>query len=800
MVRLTIDGKSIETGEGRTILEAAREHGIYIPTLCYHANLLSIGSCRICLVEVEGYALPMASCATAVQEGMSVATQSLRLASMRRDYLKLILAYHPLDCPICDAGGECDLQDLVFEHAIEKADYSVARQERIEGYATPLIKYFENRCVLCLRCIRACREISGRGVLDLVGTGIDARMAPTHAENCISCGECLSVCPVGALTENLSPVKARLWQVDRHFTTCPHCGFGCTFALDVAANGYVTDVIQDVKNMPNRGSLCVMGRFGYDFVNHGARIRGGMDKGAGLGVKEAASVAVERMAALDREEKTLGFVVSPRATNEEIFMLKEIAGHFRKVLFATSGFYHTGRVLEAYHRMGLSYPYEYDRLLDADLIIVAGANLLSNNHVLGDRVREAYKLRGSRIMVIDPAPGALAAIADAHLSVLPGRDGALFDALRGALASGAGAGLPAPGKADVIAVCERCGIGPDEFERARSLVGRAADIAVIFGSGISASDESMLGLLSFCAASGADKKGLIMPVARAANAVGAASILGAAIAPHELIANPDVKGIFFYEEDPFHYMRGETVAGCLQGKEFVLVADALPSAVMDRADLVVPTGVFTEKEGTFFAGDGAIRYLSKAVDCEQAGYAGFAFLSEVLTTLGGGASFSAPHDVTALMRSKGLIRPVNGREEPGADTIQEAPGSAPPRGRTGLPSGSGYILMVRDVFSNHHLAGSEVYSKGVSTVYRRQGYPVSEDTLFLSATDAAAMGLAEGDMVRVTSKSGSLHKPLSIKEGLRPGVLEYIVFRDRQEVLGLMETPAKWIEVEVGKG
>jgi formate dehydrogenase major subunit len=277
-------------------------------------------------------------------------------------------------------------------------------------------------------------------------------------------------------------------------------------------------------------------------------------------------------------------------------------------------------------------------------------------------------------------------------------------------------------------------------------------------------------------------------------------MLGSAIAPHELIANPDVKGIFFYEEDPFHYMRGETVAGCLQGKEFVLVADALPSAVMDRADLVVPTGVFTEKEGTFFAGDGAIRYLSKAVDCEQAGYAGFAFLSEVLTTLGGGASFSAPHDVTALMRSKGLIRPVNGREEPGADTIQEAPGSAPPRGRTGLPSGSGYILMVRDVFSNHHLAGSEVYSKGVSTVYRRQGYPVSEDTLFLSATDAAAMGLAEGDMVRVTSKSGSLHKPLSIKEGLRPGVLEYIVFRDRQEVLGLMETPAKWIEVEVGKG
>ena len=273
MVRLTIDEKTIETEEGKTILEAAGENGIYIPTLCWHANLLSIGACRICLVEAEGYSNPMVSCATTAQEGMVVKTKSDKLSAMRRDYLKLLLAYHPLDCPVCDAGGECELQDLVFEHAIEKADYSAARQERVETYATPMIKYFENRCVLCLRCIHACREVSGRSVLDLVGAGIDARMAPTNAKSCISCGECLFVCPVGALTENLSPLKARLWQVARHSTTCPHCGFGCTFSIDVAADGYVTDVVQDVKNMPNRGSLCVMGRFGYDFANHEARIK-----------------------------------------------------------------------------------------------------------------------------------------------------------------------------------------------------------------------------------------------------------------------------------------------------------------------------------------------------------------------------------------------------------------------------------------------------------------------------------------------------------------------------------------------
>jgi NADH dehydrogenase/NADH:ubiquinone oxidoreductase subunit G len=771
MVRLTIDEKTIETEEGKTILEAAGEHGIYIPTLCWHANLLSIGACRICLVEAEGYSNPMVSCATAAQEGMVVKTKSDKLSSMRRDYLKLLLAYHPLDCPVCDAGGECELQDLVFEHAIEKADYSAARQERIKTYATPMIKYFENRCVLCLRCVHACREVSGRSVLDLVGAGIDARMAPTNAKSCISCGECLFVCPVGALTENLSPLKARLWQVARHHTTCPHCGFGCTFNLDVAADGYVTDVVQDAKNMPNRGSLCVMGRFGYDFANHEARIR----PGAEPGLQEAASVAAERLAALDGQGKTIGFIVSPRATNEEIFLLKEIAGRLRHALLASSAFYHTGRVLDAYRRRGLSYPYEYDRLLDADLIIIAGANLLSNNHVFGDRVRDAYKLRGSRIMVIDPSPTALAAIADAHVKLLPGTDSSFFDALSSSSASGADA------------ACKACGISADDFARALRLVSRAANIAVIFGSGISASEESLQALLDFCSHRGIDKKGLIMPVAREANAVGAASILGNLSAPHELLANADVRGVFFYEEDPFHYMGEETAAAALRGKEFILVADAFPSAVMRRADLAVPTGVFTEKEGAFFAGDGGVRRLSKAVDCGQPAYPGFAFLSALLEKLGG-AAYRAPHDATAGMKDKGLIRPA------GATVAASLPG------KPGAPSTSGYVLILRDIFSNHHLAGSEVYSKGVATVYQQPGSPVSEDKLFMSGTDAAAMGLAEGDVVHVASESGAVDKPVSIKVGLRPGVLEYIVFRDRPEALRLMGAPAKWVEVKVRKG
>jgi predicted molibdopterin-dependent oxidoreductase YjgC len=575
MIKFTIDGKSIETQKGKTILEAARDNGIYIPTLCYHANLLSIGSCRICIVEVDGYTNPMVSCATAAQDGMTVHTQSGKLFAMRQDYLKLLLSYHPLECPICDAGGECDLQDLVFEHKIEKADLTVAREHRVEPYSTPLIKYFDNRCVLCLRCIHACREVSGRNVLDLAESGIEARMKPARSHECISCGECLFVCPVGSLTENLSPLKSRFWQVERHATTCPHCGFGCTFELDVFEHRYVTDVIPKVENMPNRGSLCVMGRFGYDFVNHEAKLARPPKEGpvavSGPVPAEKAKAVYAELVKLGADGKATGFIVSPRATNEEIFLIKQIAGRLPKASVATSAFYHTGKVRRAYDRMNISHPYRYDDLLNADLIVIAGANLLSNNHVLGNRVRDAFKVSGAKIMVIDPAPTPLTRIADAHLNVAPGMDGALFDAFsRRLIAEGK---HPAESEAiegyqpfssslketDDGAALTGSGIGKDQFEKAYGLISKARNIAVIFSSGISSSDDSLRSLLNFCLLAGSHKKGLIMPVARESNAVGAATILGSRLSPDEILRDEEIKGLFFFQDDPYHYLNGGLV-------------------------------------------------------------------------------------------------------------------------------------------------------------------------------------------------------------------------------------------------
>ncbi len=237
------------------------------------------------------------------------------------------------------------------------------------------------------------------------------------------------------------------------------------------------------------------------------------------------------------------------------------------------------------------------------------------------------------------------------------------------------------------------------------------------------------------------------------------------------------------------------MAELLKGKEFVLVADALPTHVMDHADLVVPTGVFIEKEGTFFAQDGYLRKVRKVTP--GATWKGFEFLQELLARLGG-ERYIGPAQVTARLRATGIIEGTEDREMLGAEgPVSKFDAQPIPQS---LPESTDYLLILRDVCMNHHIIDKEAYSQGVSTVYQHPGYPISEDKLFMSREDAEGLGVSEGDIIEVESRSGLVQKPVSIKEGLRRGVLEYLVYKDRQQALRLSASPTKWIEVKVRKG
>ncbi len=806
-IRLTIDGREITTRRGNTILAAAREGGIRIPALCHHERLLPMGSCRLCVVEVEGYRDPMTACTTPALDGIVVTSRSERLFRMRREFLKFILVSHPLDCLQCDKGGECRLQDLVHEHEIEKAEYEAFREDRKETYATPLIRYWELRCVLCGRCVRACREISGRAAIAIAGKGFESRIAAIDPGDCISCGECLSLCPVGALTEAVSPVKSRPWQSERIDTTCSHCGFGCRLTLDVCEGGAISKVVSGTDEPPNRSSLCVRGRFGYDSMAPPSRLLfperitlAGRQK---LAWGEALKTAAAQLRGLSAEGKGVGWIVSARITNEELRLISRIAGLLPGSRIASSAFYHTGKAIAAFREAKIGWDDGgYDRISGCDLILVAGADLLLNNHLLANRVRAAVLSAGARVILVDPMPASLARIADVHLQVAPGEDAPLFNALSrrlleegrcdrgaekrpgfsefsGALRKDAAACMSAPG-----------GVVEETLGKACRLIGEADRIAVLFGSGITHREESLAALINFCLLKGLPGRGVFLPTALQANAMGAATIPGTTASPEELLLSPDLSGLWIYEEDPFQFLNGEMVKAALTRKEFVAVCDVLPTEAMDFAQLTIPSTTFAEKEGTVLSGDGKTGKVRKIRNGPPGGAA---FLRNLLVRLGEkpdrdpvGPAGKSPGSTSAAENGSGSVPESNsgGRflslTVRAARAVPETVGEERP-----------YRLILRDLFASHHFTHGEIPERGAARVQK--------DALNLSPEDAAALQLKDGEELCVESESGRMVRPVTIKTGMKPGVLECVLFRERRDALSLSPGSSKTIAVSLRK-
>jgi len=276
IVNITIDGQKVQAETGQTILQAAREAGIYIPILCDHPALPPEGACRVCLVEIEKQRALQPSCTFPVSDGLVVHTKTPRVIQARKFSLELLLSDHPLDCMTCDSTGNCLLQDLAYEYGVEGDRYEGTKHHYSVNDPNPFIQVDRNKCILCRRCVRACREVNGveaisvfyRGFNAYIGFGADTHMADSPCE---FCGSCVEVCPTGALTPKISLGKGRTWQVERVQTTCPYCGVGCQIELEVKDNEIIK--VNSVWEGPsNHGWTCVKGRFGWDFVHHADRL------------------------------------------------------------------------------------------------------------------------------------------------------------------------------------------------------------------------------------------------------------------------------------------------------------------------------------------------------------------------------------------------------------------------------------------------------------------------------------------------------------------------------------------------
>ncbi len=260
-IRVIINGIQKIVEEGQTILEICRESGFFIPTLCYDERLEPYGGCRLCLVEIKGIPRPLAACTTPVQDGMEIATETEKLTHLRRTNLSLILSNHPNDCMCCEKAGDCDLQELAYMYNVRPGEFEGEKWDLPMLEDNPFITYEPYKCILCARCTRICNEVVMAGTIDLVGRGFKAMpdtayRKPRTLENCEFCGQCVSTCPTGALTDRKGKGKGRSLDIKKVKTTCSYCGTGCNFYLNVK-DDKVVKVTSDYDAPVNRGNLCI---------------------------------------------------------------------------------------------------------------------------------------------------------------------------------------------------------------------------------------------------------------------------------------------------------------------------------------------------------------------------------------------------------------------------------------------------------------------------------------------------------------------------------------------------------------
>ncbi|HIJ80202.1 MAG TPA: molybdopterin-dependent oxidoreductase [Desulfuromonadales bacterium] len=797
MVNLTIDDKQVTAPKSATIYDAAKINGISIPILCHDKKLKPFGACRMCLVEVEqmkGRQIP--ACTTPVTEGMIIRTSTPDIIKARKLVLELLLLNHPLDCPVCDKAGDCDLQNLTYEYKVDANRFVDEKFQHEIDYNNPLIERDMNRCVLCGKCARICDEIVAFGALTFIDRGIETKIGCEFegALNCEFCGSCVSVCPVGSLLARPFKFKARFWALTKQKSICGYCGTGCNLTLGVKDNQVLTTLYDENQGFHN-GQLCVRGRFGYQFINSPKRLTKPLVRKDGALTESTWEEALDIVAGRLRGGKTVAALATPRLTNEELILFKKLLTEN----VGTSHFDHAGGYAHDALTKGFARSFgaaaSPATILDiqkSDLLLVIKTDAYETHPVIGFEINMGVKNKGIKLSILSDKKGKLSKLPDAKTLVhAPGSEVALLNAVARAildsrLADGSAASVPGYAELEKSlasftpeAVAAQSGLKVEDIKQLAADYAAAEKALIILptGQGYAGHDAELASAAANLAilTGKVDREGCgLLCMSEKNNSQGAVDMgfypqEGGldALQILEACTAGSIKTLFIAGENPLvSYPDGARIKKALDAVECLIVSELFLTETAAMADVVLPVVSFAEKEGTFTSTDRRVQYVKPAIRKSVTAKSDFDIFSALISKLGGTPPTN-PSSIFADIASsvpgyagmtyfklgtEGLFAPV------AVTPALVIPQTAVPRSVE-----NGKLALV---------TGNALYHSGTLSQYGEGPmFVCPEGYVELSRTDASAGRIVEGDLVTVTSASGSIKLKAKVTPRMPSGVV-----------------------------
>ena len=677
-VTITLNGVEVSGYAGTTILDLARESGVYIPTLCHDPNLASTGACRLCLVEDERNGALLASCVAPISPGMIINTNSPKVVEHRKRILELMLASHPDTCLVCDKGNRCQLRKLAAEMGVGLIKLQKIPQNDVIEEVNPFIERDLSKCVMCGKCIRVDQELVVEGAIDYIHRGTSVKPAtlndtPLEKSECTFCGACVAACPTGALME-----KERVYTgttTDVVTTVCPYCGCGCTLSLGIK-DDRIIEVRPAADSPVSPGALCVRGNYGIDFIQSPERLRQPLVRIDGelqeTTWEDALSRASEGLGKIKAENGAGALAVfgASKCTNEENYVLQR----FARGVLGTNNIDNGSRLYSAVSRTGLGASIGYagttgslDALEKSKAIIVIGANPEISAPAVAYAIKRAVRFKEAQLVVVDPRRTPLTRFASLWLQPGVGTDVALLNGLARVIINenrldvefvtrmtdnftGWTKSLQEYTPAHVEKIT---GVPRKDIQEAARLLAGAEEASIVYGNGITqhvSGTDAVIAVANLAMLTGnIGRHGGIFALQRDNNAHGASDMgclpgflpgyqsvneaenrkrFGerwkctlteeaglSALEIMEEVAAGKVKGMFIMGENPVAgFPQPSQVREALSRLDFLVVTDMFPTETVRYASVVLPAASFAEKEGTFTNFEGRVQRLNRTIE------------------------------------------------------------------------------------------------------------------------------------------------------------------------------------------